>query len=164
MGSREISIGHRPWLVAPPRRMLPRGCRRPWHRLRPRGSTVTGIGATIVRRNQDADTVAVIAGCLLGARFGDSWVPVEGTLDHVRAGRYADYWYEPSTSLGYSDGGGATILRSGDTQCRFRRDDVAAPRRASDRRLAFPLSQPYRALSCCHSWRHCSGTPREKPV
>lgn len=44
----------------------------------------------IVRLGEDTDTVAAIAGGLLGARFGHEWVPKTQLLDHAHLARWAD--------------------------------------------------------------------------
>ncbi|MBL8917322.1 MAG: ADP-ribosylglycohydrolase family protein [Myxococcaceae bacterium] len=44
----------------------------------------------IVRLGEDTDTVAAIAGGLLGARFGHGWIPKPKVLDHDRLGAWAD--------------------------------------------------------------------------
>ena len=49
-----------------------------------------GILAEIVRQGFDTDTVAAIAGGLLGARFGIEWVPLQRLRDRERLERYAD--------------------------------------------------------------------------
>jgi ADP-ribosylglycohydrolase len=43
----------------------------------------------IVRMGADTDTVAAIAGSLLGARFGDGWVPKDQIADRDRIARFA---------------------------------------------------------------------------
>ncbi len=43
----------------------------------------------IVRQGYDTDTVAVIAGGLLGARFGTSWIPTDRLIDCDRLKKYA---------------------------------------------------------------------------
>jgi ADP-ribosylglycohydrolase len=45
---------------------------------------------SIIREGFDTDTVAAIAGSILGARYGTDWIPVEACLDHQRLQRYAD--------------------------------------------------------------------------
>lgn len=44
----------------------------------------------IVRLGEDTDTVAAIAGGLLGARFGDAWVPKAQVVDAKNVGAWAD--------------------------------------------------------------------------
>lgn len=44
----------------------------------------------VVRQGQDTDTVAAIAGGVLGARFGHAWVPKERFLDRPSIHRYAE--------------------------------------------------------------------------
>jgi hypothetical protein len=44
----------------------------------------------IVRLGEDTDTVAAIAGGLLGARFGDAWVPKAQVVDARGVGAWAD--------------------------------------------------------------------------
>lgn len=44
----------------------------------------------IVRLGEDTDTVAAIAGGLLGARFGHGWVPTAQVMDHEHLGAWAD--------------------------------------------------------------------------
>lgn len=44
---------------------------------------------TIVQQGEDTDTVAAIAGGVLGARFGSSWVPKQQVLDLARVELYA---------------------------------------------------------------------------
>ncbi|MBL8794651.1 MAG: ADP-ribosylglycohydrolase family protein [Planctomycetia bacterium] len=46
--------------------------------------------ADIVRQGEDADTVAAIAGSLLGARCGTGWIPRDRLLDRASLERYAD--------------------------------------------------------------------------
>ena len=46
--------------------------------------------AEIVRQGYDTDTVAAIAGTVLGARHGDRWIPTERLLDEARLQRWAD--------------------------------------------------------------------------
>ncbi|WP_164491848.1 ADP-ribosylglycohydrolase family protein [Staphylospora marina] len=45
---------------------------------------------SIIREGFDTDTVAAIAGSLLGARFGTDWIPADRLADGERIGRYAD--------------------------------------------------------------------------
>jgi ADP-ribosylglycohydrolase len=45
--------------------------------------------ATVMRAGGDTDTVGAIAGALLGARFGEAWVPVHRLREGDRLGRYA---------------------------------------------------------------------------
>lgn len=45
---------------------------------------------TVVRQGEDTDTVAAIAGGVLGARFGTSWVPKQKVVDHARIDAWAD--------------------------------------------------------------------------
>ena len=44
----------------------------------------------IVQLGEDADTVAAIAGSLLGARFGTAWIPRHRLLDRAALERYAE--------------------------------------------------------------------------
>jgi ADP-ribosyl-[dinitrogen reductase] hydrolase len=44
----------------------------------------------IIRLGYDTDTVAAIAGSLLGARFGDGWIPTERLLDGPRLSAWAN--------------------------------------------------------------------------
>lgn len=44
----------------------------------------------IVRQGDDTDTVAAIAGSLLGARFGTAWIPTDRLLDAPRLTAWAD--------------------------------------------------------------------------
>ena len=44
----------------------------------------------IVQQGEDTDTVAAIAGGVLGARFGSDWVPKQKLIDHHRLGLYAE--------------------------------------------------------------------------
>lgn len=44
---------------------------------------------SIIREGFDTDTVAAIAGSLLGARYGDQWIPVSQFLDHDRIQKYS---------------------------------------------------------------------------
>lgn len=46
--------------------------------------------AEIVRQGYDTDTVAAIAGSVLGARFGASWIPVDRLIDGPRIACWAD--------------------------------------------------------------------------
>lgn len=46
--------------------------------------------AEIVRQGYDTDTVAAIAGAVLGARFGTAWIPLDRLLDGPRLSRWAD--------------------------------------------------------------------------
>jgi ADP-ribosylglycohydrolase len=48
------------------------------------------ILSEIVRQGFDTDTVAAIAGGVLGARFGTDWIPVERLLDRERLEAYAN--------------------------------------------------------------------------
>ena len=45
---------------------------------------------TIVKIGYDVDTVAAIAGSVLGARFGTSWIPIERLQDVERLTKYAN--------------------------------------------------------------------------
>jgi hypothetical protein len=45
---------------------------------------------SIIREGFDTDTVAAIAGSILGARFGTDWIPADRLADGGRIGRYAD--------------------------------------------------------------------------
>jgi ADP-ribosylglycohydrolase len=44
----------------------------------------------IVRQGYDTDTVAAIAGGLLGARYGTCWIPTDRLVDHERLAAYAE--------------------------------------------------------------------------
>jgi hypothetical protein len=46
--------------------------------------------ANLVRRGGDADTVGAIAGALLGARYGEGWIPAERLQSAERLLTYAD--------------------------------------------------------------------------
>ena len=44
----------------------------------------------VIRQGGDTDTIGAIAGALLGARFGDAWIPVVRLRDHDFLLRYAE--------------------------------------------------------------------------
>ncbi|UWE04972.1 ADP-ribosylglycohydrolase family protein [Laceyella sacchari] len=50
----------------------------------------TEVLLSIIREGFDTDTVAAIAGAVLGARVGDAWIPKEKFYDQMRIEAYAD--------------------------------------------------------------------------
>ncbi|APR79593.1 Putative ADP-ribosylglycohydrolase [Minicystis rosea] len=55
----------------------------------PQGSPEDLLGS-LMREGGDTDTVGAIAGAVLGARFGDAWIPVDRMVDGARLSRYAE--------------------------------------------------------------------------
>jgi len=49
----------------------------------------------IVSIGYDTDTVAAMAGAILGARFGCQWIPVDKLIDNIRLEAYADTLVNP---------------------------------------------------------------------